>query len=202
MCFNSDLSLCFFFFFFFLYASGTLLSSRVGAFACLEMSALTGWVSDRLYDLLGLSDSYTAEFLVGTAKKCNSEQSFLKKLKDTGAIKVNDSIVSFASELWNKVPHKSEDRYAASREKEKTAILQYKKNKTYSLVSDDDDELTSSAQKKAKRIKSKKEEKEMKVAKRKRNIRTEKAAAWESESEEDGPAEPKKEDSDSDSWER
>ncbi len=33
-------------------------------------------------------------------------------------------------------------------------------------------------------------------------ICTEKAATWESESEEDGPAKPKKEDSDSDSWER
>lgn len=167
-------------------------------------TGLKDWVSDKLYDLLGLSDSYTADFLIGTAKKCNSEQLFFKKLSDTGALKVNDSVVSFASELWSKVPHKNVDRYVASREKEKAAVLQYQKNKTYSLLSDDEDDTSSVQQRsKSKHKRTRKEEHEKKGAKRKRNIRTEKAAAWESESEEDADTgSQKKEDSDSDSWEK
>lgn len=165
-------------------------------------ASLTTWVSDRLYDLLGLSDSYTAEFLIGTARKCSSEQLFLKKLKDTGALRIDDSVVSFASELWTKVPHKNVDSYIASREKERAAVLQRQKNKTYSLLSDDDEDDTSSAQRKNKR-KSKGERKEEKAVKRKRNIRKEKAAAWESESEDDDEnGAKKKDDSDSDEWEK
>ena len=47
-----------------------------------KMSELVDWVSDSLHDILGLSDTYTAEFLVGLAKKCSSSEAFLKKLKD------------------------------------------------------------------------------------------------------------------------
>lgn len=168
-----------------------------------EMAALTDWVCDRLHELLGLADKYTADFLIGTAKKCNSEDIFLKKLKETGALKMNDSVVSFASELWSKVPHKKVEKYAATREKEKAALLQHQKNKTYSLVSDEEDDMDTPSRQRAKK-KEKGGGKKEKASKRRRNIRKEKASTWESESEEDPDESAKKTkvDSDSDEWER
>lgn len=172
----------------------------------LLMAALTDWVSDRLHELLGLSDKYTAEFLIGTAKKCSSEDSFLKKLKETGALRINDAVESFASELWRKVPHKKIDHYIANREKEKEALLQQQKNKTYSLVPDDEEDDIDASRQRAKRKEkgSGKSIKEGKVSKRRRNIRKEKASTLESESEEspDESAKKTKVDSDSDEWER
>ena len=105
-----------------------------------KMSGLVDWVSDSLHDILGLSDTYTAEFLVGLAKKRSSSEAFLKKLKDTGAVTMNDRMSSFASELWMKTPHQRVDRYQASRDKEKAAIVQRQKNKSYRLLSDDEEE--------------------------------------------------------------
>ena len=161
------------------------------------------WVSDRLHEILGLSDTYTAEFLIGTAKKCSSKEGFLKKLKETGTLSMTDSIVSFASELWSKVPHKRIEQYLATREKEKAAVLQQQKNKSYRLVSDEEDDMDASHQKSLKRKKRiGKGDEEVRESKKKRNLRKEKAAAWESESEEDTDITKTKADSDSDEWER
>lgn len=176
------------------------------------MSDLVEWVSDSLHSLLGLSDRYTAEFLVGLAKKANSSEAFLRKLKDTGAITINDKVSSFASELWMKTPHQRVDRYQASREKEKAAVLQRQKNKSYQLLLDEDDEpekASRSSKKPAKRRKEReKEEREEREqgSRKRRNIRTEKASAvWESDSEEEGRgrgAKRTRADSDSDEWEK
>ena len=62
------------------------------------MADTVEWVSDQLYDILGLSDHYTAEFLVGLAKTSSSDI-FLSQLQDTGAITINDSVRDFASQL-------------------------------------------------------------------------------------------------------
>ena len=52
-----------------------------------------------LHELLGLSDRYTAEFLVGLARKASSSESYLQQLENTGAITINDDVRSFASQL-------------------------------------------------------------------------------------------------------
>ena len=49
-----------------------------------DMADTVEWVSDQLYDILGLSDHYTAEFLVGLVKKTSSS---------------DDSVRDFASQL-------------------------------------------------------------------------------------------------------
>ena len=64
-----------------------------------DMANTVEWVSDELYDILGLSDHYTGEFLVGLAKKTSSSDIFLSQLQDTGAITINDSVRDFASQL-------------------------------------------------------------------------------------------------------
>ena len=99
------------------------------------------WVSDELHDLLGLSDRYTAEYLIGLAKKASSSTSFLKQLQDTGAITINNDVNSFATQLWDRVPHRTAVEKPA-RVKEREAILQRQKNKRYQLLMDSDEEDT------------------------------------------------------------
>ena len=166
------------------------------------MSDLLVWVSDSLHDVLGLSDRHTAEFLISLAKKSSSEDAFVKKLRDTGAITVNEKVSSFVAELWRKVPHQTVSRYQAVRDKEKAAIAQQQKNKSYQFLSDDDEGADKAAQRRRKRSKDKEESEKDRRARKRRNIRKEKAA-MESESEEERETVKRaKEDSDSDEWEK
>ena len=113
------------------------------------MADTVEWVSDQLYDILGLSDHYTAEFLVGLAKKTSSTDIFLSQLQDTGAITINDSVRDFASQLWQRVPHKTTTEKPA-RAKEREAILQNQKNKSYQfLLEPEDDEDTTQTNRRA-----------------------------------------------------
>lgn len=61
------------------------------------------WVSDKLYDILGISDKYVAQFLVALAEKSSSPSAFVAKLKETEAVSVNEGVIKFAQELWDKV---------------------------------------------------------------------------------------------------
>ena len=156
------------------------------------------WVSDQLHELLGHSDRLTAEFLVGLAKKAQSLEAYVRKLQDTRALTVNQSVRSFAAELWGRVPHKQVTEKPA-RAREREILQQQARNRSYKLLSDsEDDEVSGAAP-----VRSKKREK--KEAKRKRkNLRTEKASTWESESDEEASAmkRGRREESDSDEWEK
>ena len=159
-------------------------------------NTVVSWVSDKLYELLGLSDKYTAEFLVGLASKAQSSEAFVTKLKDTGAVTLNDDVKSFAAQLWQKLPHRQATEKQA-RVHEREILLQQKQNKSYRLVSDPEDEEVSSAPR-AKGTSNKTDRK------KRRNLRTEKASALDS-GDEEAPAPPKKSkegDSDSDEWEK
>ena len=159
-------------------------------------NTVVSWVSDKLYELLGLSDKYTAEFLVGLASKAQSSEAFVTKLKDTGAVTLNDDVKSFAAQLWQKLPHRQATEKQA-RVHEREILLQQKQNKSYRLVSDPEDEEVSSAPR-AKGASNKTDRK------KRRNLRTEKASALDS-GDEEAPAPPKKSkegDSDSDEWEK
>lgn len=67
------------------------------------MANLERWVDDRLYDILGLSDRYLPLFMIGTAKKSLSSQDFVSRLQQTGAIDINEKVIAFAEELFDKV---------------------------------------------------------------------------------------------------
>jgi len=67
------------------------------------MSQLERWVGDQLHDILGISDKYITQYLIGLANKATSSTEYIQKLRDTGTIDVDQSIVSFANELWTKV---------------------------------------------------------------------------------------------------
>ena len=164
------------------------------------MADMVSWVSDQLHELLGLSDRYTAEFLVGLAKKSSSPELFFRKLKDTGAITVNEAVRGFAADLWRKVPHKQlEERPSKAHERE--VLTQREKNRSYRLLSDSDEETGSSSLARRRRA-----SRETARPRKRRNIRTEKAAVWESEEEEEEEEEEAKRSkeagSDEDEWER
>ena len=106
------------------------------------MAEVVEWVSDRLHELLGLSDRYTAEFLVGLARKAPSPESYLQQLESTGAITVNDDVRSFAGQLWSRVPHRAAVEKPA-RAKEREMLLQRQRNKAYQLLSDDEEDFKS-----------------------------------------------------------
>ena len=63
---------------------------------------LAHYVGDRLHDLLGISDKYIIEYLIGLAGKSTSATSFVQTLRDTDTVTVDDDMVAFAHELWNK----------------------------------------------------------------------------------------------------
>ena len=170
-------------------------------------SATVSWVSDQLHELLGLSDKYIAEYLFELAKKTTSPEAYVTKLKKTGAVTVNDSMRSFAVELWGKVPHKQAvEKPARARERE--IVQQQLKNRSYRLLSDsEEEESKETAVRGGARASSKQDGR----AKKRRNIRTKKDSAWQSgssEEEEEASAPAKKRksrgagESDSDEWER
>lgn len=160
-------------------------------------NTVVSWVSDKLYELLGLSDKYTAEFLVGLASKAQSSEAFVTKLRDTGAVALNDDVKSFAAQLWQKLPHKQAGEKQA-RVQEREMRLQQQKNKSYRLLPDPEDEEVSSVPT-TKGASSKAD-----GSKKRKNLRTQKASAMDS-GDEEAPVPPKKTkegDSDDDEWEK
>ncbi len=67
------------------------------------MANLEQWVNDRLHDILGLSDRYVSQFMIGTARKASSSQDFVARLEQTGTIDIDQSVIAFAQELFDKV---------------------------------------------------------------------------------------------------
>ena len=56
------------------------------------MADLNSWVSDKLHELVGISDRSIAEFMVGLCKKSKSPSEFVEKIRDTGTIDVDDKV--------------------------------------------------------------------------------------------------------------
>lgn len=67
------------------------------------MANLEQWVSDRLHDILGLSDRYVSQFMIGVARKASSAEDFVGRLEQTGTIDIDQSVTAFAKELFEKV---------------------------------------------------------------------------------------------------
>ena len=65
---------------------------------------LQRWVSDTLYEVLGLSDRSLADFFISLGRKSASSEVFLEKIRDTNTIDVNEEVRRFAADLWNRIP--------------------------------------------------------------------------------------------------
>ncbi|PFX22231.1 putative pre-mRNA-splicing factor ATP-dependent RNA helicase DHX16 [Stylophora pistillata] len=99
------------------------------------MADVTTWVSDKLHDVLGFSDKYTVEFLIGLAKNSSSVESLVQKVSE-----VDNKMASLAQELWSKLPHKTQPVEHPYRAKERAILEERKKFQGYALVSDDEEE--------------------------------------------------------------
>lgn len=142
------------------------------------MANLEQWVNDRLHDILGLSDRYVSQFMIGTARRASSSEDFVERLEKTGTIDIEPSVVAFAKELFDKIPRKQVVEKPA-RAMEREAIEMDKKNRTYTLLedSDSDGEVVVEKQKGKKKSKDK--------GNRRKHIRQKKES--ESSSEEEAP---------------
>lgn len=67
------------------------------------MAGLEQWVNDRLHDILGLSHKYVSQFMICTAQKASSSEDLVARLEQTGTIDIDQSVIAFAQELFDKV---------------------------------------------------------------------------------------------------
>ena len=102
------------------------------------MSELTTWVSDKLHDVLGFSDKYTVEYLIGLAKNSTSPESLVQRVSE--GLNVDNKMASFAAELWSKMPRKAQPAEHPYRAKERALVEQRQRFTGYTLVSDDDED--------------------------------------------------------------
>ncbi|XP_067865713.1 LOW QUALITY PROTEIN: pre-mRNA-splicing factor ATP-dependent RNA helicase DHX16 [Heterodontus francisci] len=150
------------------------------------------WVNDQLHQLLGLSDKYVAQFLIGTAQRSNSVPDFIQRLEDTGTIDITQSVRLFANELWMKIPRKQQVE-KASRAVEREALAIQQKNRTYTLLEDSEE---SEPEEKQSRHKGKRKRK---------HIRKKRVASSESDSDDKvkkSPSLPKQSGSEEEEWEK
>lgn len=118
-------------------------------------SMLETWVNDKLHDILGISDKYISQYLLGLAKKATGPNDFIDKIRETGTVEIDTNMLNFAHELWQKMPQKvvSEKN---SRILERQALEIQKKNSSYQLLdSDSEDENYAVPSKKSKSDKKK-----------------------------------------------
>ncbi|KAF1388312.1 hypothetical protein PFLUV_G00088890 [Perca fluviatilis] len=153
------------------YSGGSILKS--GTMANLEQ-----WVNDRLHDILGLSDRYVSQFMIGTARKASSPQDFVTRLEQTGTIDIEPSVVAFAQELFDKIPRKQVVEKPA-RAMEREAIEMDRKNRTYTLLEDSDSDGDAVIEKQ----KGKKKSKDKDRGNRRKHIRQKKESESSSEDE-------------------
>nr|XP_055053012.1 pre-mRNA-splicing factor ATP-dependent RNA helicase DHX16 isoform X1 [Misgurnus anguillicaudatus] len=130
------------------------------------MANLEQWVSDQLHDILGLSDRYVAQFMIGLVKKSSGPQDFVTRLQQTGTIDIDQRITAFAHELYNKAPKKHVVENP-SRAIERHVMEMERKNKTYTLLDDSDSDGETTLREQGKEKKSKDRDK----GKKRKNIR-------------------------------
>ncbi|XP_065644374.1 pre-mRNA-splicing factor ATP-dependent RNA helicase DHX16 [Hydra vulgaris] len=112
---------------------------------------LERWVSDKLYETLDMSDKHVVTFLIGLAKKTASAERYIEKIQDVIGDDKN-AFTSVAKELWNKIPRVSKNE-SSNRIKEKLALEQQKKNATYTMLSESEEENILLPKKKTNKIK-------------------------------------------------
>ncbi|XP_013406683.1 pre-mRNA-splicing factor ATP-dependent RNA helicase DHX16 [Lingula anatina] len=103
------------------------------------MSMIDTWVNDKLHDILGISDKYIGQYLIGLASKAASSDDYIEKLKETKTVDIDANMENFAKELWSKVPRRQQGEKLA-RIQEREAIALQERNRSYKLVSEDEEE--------------------------------------------------------------
>ncbi|KAF6039237.1 DHX16 [Bugula neritina] len=105
-----------------------------------DMASLERWVGDRLYDIVGISDKMIAQYVLGLAQDAKSPADYLEKLRETEALDINEKIISFAQELFNKLPPKQSATKLLEQQKRQDALSMQRRNQSYQLVETDSEE--------------------------------------------------------------
>uniref|UniRef100_A0A1A8F9B5 Pre-mRNA-splicing factor ATP-dependent RNA helicase DHX16 n=1 Tax=Nothobranchius korthausae TaxID=1143690 RepID=A0A1A8F9B5_9TELE len=169
------------------------------------MANLEQWVNDRLHDILGLSDRYVPQFMIGLARKASSSEDFVSRLEQTGTIDIDQSVTAFAKELYEKIPRQQAVE-KPSKALERQAIEMERKNRTYTLLEDSDSDSDEVAARE--KQKGKKKSKEKDRGNQKRNIRQKKDSSSEDETLQRGDSfqedrtSVKREDDEEEEWEK
>ncbi|KAM4735831.1 pre-mRNA-splicing factor ATP-dependent RNA helicase DHX16 isoform 1-T3 [Anableps anableps] len=142
------------------------------------MTHLEQWVNDRLHDILGLSDRYVSQFMIGIARKASSPEDFVSRLEQTGTIDVDQSVSAFAKELFEKIPRQQVVE-KPSKALERQAIEMDRKNRTYTLLEDSDSGEEAAREK----PRGKKKSKDKERGNKRKNIRQKKASESSSDDE-------------------
>ncbi|XP_078181009.1 pre-mRNA-splicing factor ATP-dependent RNA helicase DEAH1-like [Carex rostrata] len=105
------------------------------------MADLKKWVEDNLMHLMGYSTALVAQYVIRLAKDAASPTDLTTKLLDylDYGISSSDDLRTFASGLYNKVPHKQSGLSAYQKEERETAKL-VRKQMTYKLLEGDDED--------------------------------------------------------------
>uniref|UniRef100_A0A3P9N5R6 RNA helicase n=1 Tax=Poecilia reticulata TaxID=8081 RepID=A0A3P9N5R6_POERE len=160
------------------------------------MAQLEQWVNDRLHDILGLSDRYVSQFMIGIARKASSPEDLVSRLEQTGTIDIDQSVSAFAKELFEKVPiPRQQVVEKPSKALERQAIEMDRKNRTYTLLEDSDSGEEAAADKQ----RGKKKKDKDRGSKRK-NIRQKKAS--ESSSDDETQKRSVKKEEEEEEWEK
>jgi hypothetical protein len=104
---------------------------------------VTRWVGDRLHDILGFSESNTAQFIVALAKRASGVDALVEQLADND-VPVNDSTRAFAGELLSKLGRGS-TRPAAAAPRGRTQADALAASASYSLMLSDDESSSAAA---------------------------------------------------------
>ncbi|KAM3872743.1 pre-mRNA-splicing factor ATP-dependent RNA helicase DHX16 isoform 2-T2 [Diretmus argenteus] len=167
------------------------------------MANLEQWVNDRLHDILGLSDRYVAQFMIGTARKSSNHEDFVARLQKTGTIDIDQSVVAFAQELYDKIPRKQVVEKPA-RAIERQAIEMDRKNRTYTLLedSDGDGDTVSEKERGKKKTKDKDRDKRKHIRRKKESESSSEEEPPNSNSGQGGEKSMKKEEEEEEEWEK
>lgn len=128
--------------------------------------SLKTWVSDRLHEVCGFSESTVCDFAVALAKQSNDVESLKKGLSDL--IPRNDASETFATQLFEKTRRPSSKSSKRSR-KEKTNADLLRESHSYDFVDDGEEE----DEKRSKKRKKKKKSKDSSAKKRKKRRKME-----------------------------
>ncbi|XP_038700417.1 pre-mRNA-splicing factor ATP-dependent RNA helicase DEAH1-like isoform X2 [Tripterygium wilfordii] len=99
-------------------------------------SDLKTWVSDKLFSLLGYSQSAVVQYIVAMTKQATTPMDVLGKLLEEYGFPSTSETRSFSEELFARVPRKS-SAVNIYKEQEKEAAILARKQKTYALIDAD-----------------------------------------------------------------
>jgi hypothetical protein len=110
-------------------------------------------VNDELHGITGISNLTIADYLVGLAEKSKSAQDLMQKIRDTETLDVDQKVTDFAQTLFAKIPsngagkgnlnlapNERQKRKIDNQAKERAAMELAAKNRTFKMVSDDEEE--------------------------------------------------------------